>query len=89
MCIEKATTAVDFADITELAEEGERERLRQGEAERDEGEGEREERRGGGSQESSPDDEAMVQKGIEFAQTQLTGKCVCVSECVSVSISVY
>lgn len=59
--MDKSPTAVDFADIMELAEEGE-------------GEGERKPSGGLGDQEDGENRDILFQKGMAFAQAQLSGK---------------
>lgn len=65
--VDKSPTAVDFADITELAEEGE---------------GEVMEGTSAGGLEDQERSEMLFQKGMAFAQAQLSGRlrrmCVCV-----------
>lgn len=58
--VDKSPTAVDFADITELAEEGE-------------GEGEGKSSGGLGDRKDSENKEMLFQKGMAFAQAQLSG----------------
>ena len=65
VAVSKSPTAVDFADIMELAEEGE------GKRGNGAGMGQEDEQDGQGRE------EALFQRGVAFAQAQLAGRSVC------------
>ena len=68
VAVSKSPTAVDFADIMELAEEGEG-----GSGKRGNGAGTGQEDK----QDGQGREEALFQRGVAFAQAQLAGRLVC------------